>query len=85
MTHVIKTTEHHTLKGGLTQESGAIVKEGVLKKLAIKSGRNWKKRYFTLRKDGSLTYKERKDDTKPKGEITLSSESDVRVPPPHSR
>ena len=48
MTHVIKTTEHHTLKGGLTQESGAIVKEGVLKKLAIKSGRNWKKRYFKL-------------------------------------
>jgi hypothetical protein len=48
MTHVIKTTEHHTLKGGLTQETGSIVKEGVLKKLAIKSGRNWKKRYFKL-------------------------------------
>ena len=54
-----------------------ILKEGWLTKRALKSGRNWKKRYFTLRKDGSLTYKERKDDTKPKGEIQLGAGADV--------
>ncbi len=36
--------------------TGKIVREGILVKRAIKSGRNWKSRYFVLKEDGSLSF-----------------------------
>jgi hypothetical protein len=42
----------------LSSETPEIVCEGYMTKRAIKSGRNWKRRYFTLFADGALAYKQ---------------------------
>ncbi len=50
-----------------------MLKTGWLVKRALKSGRNWKKRYFELTEDGKLKYFEKAGGKKPKGVLHLSS------------
>ena len=57
--------------------SNRILKEGYLIKRAMKSGRNWKKRYFVLRASGVISYCDKAGDP-PKNEIQLTAESTVR-------
>ena len=50
----------------------SIIKEGFLTKRALKSGRNWKRRYFALNGAG-LAYFKQFGDKKPRGVISLES------------
>ena len=54
------------------------VKVGYLTKRAVKSGRNWKKRWFILDKDKNvLEYYEKEGQRKPKGQFELTPETVV--------
>lgn len=55
----------------------AVVKSGYLVKLAMGSGRNWKKRYFILNGNTLTYYETHKNVSKPKGDLLLTSESVV--------
>ena len=57
--------------------SAEVQKSGWLVKRAMKSGRNWKKRYFVLTSDGTMKYYEKKGGKKPKGVIHLSGNCTV--------
>ena len=54
-----------------------LIKEGFLTKRALKSGRNWKRRYFALNGCG-LAYFKSYGDKKPKGVIDLTQHSAIR-------
>lgn len=60
--------------------SGKILKEGYLIKRAMKSGRNWKKRYFVLTVDGVIEYGDKQGDA-PKNRLQLSPNSTVSILP----
>mmetsp|Transcript_14187 Transcript_14187/g.26565 ORF Transcript_14187/g.26565 Transcript_14187/m.26565 type:complete len:1074 (+) Transcript_14187:43-3264(+) len=54
-----------------------VVKSGYLVKLAMGSGRNWKKRYFILNGNTLTYYETHKNVSKPKGDLLLTSEAVV--------
>ena len=58
------------------EKSAVMEKEGFLEKQAIKSKRNWKRRFFTL-KEGVLAYQATQDAKKPIMQIKLSALSVV--------
>jgi hypothetical protein len=54
------------------------IKEGYLKKRAVKSGRNWKKRWFVLNiRERKLMYYKKKGAKKPLGEFQLCNTSHI--------
>ena len=59
-------------------DGGGSIKEGYLKKRAVKSGRNWKKRWFQLNmRERKLTYFKKKGGKKTCGEFELCNASHI--------
>ena len=62
--------------GSPGNSSGAVIKSGVLTKRAVKSGGNWKLRYFELTSDKLLYYTD--EETKEyKGDFEICADSHV--------
>jgi hypothetical protein len=66
------------MRRGSKEVPDASIKEGYLMKRAVKSGRNWKKRWFVLNlRERKLQYYKKKGHKKPLGEFQLCNTSHI--------